>query len=51
VAAQPSVSRSDPGARDRHIALGARVTSAQEYLTVLTDPAGREYCLVNREPT
>jgi hypothetical protein len=40
----------DPEARDRHAALGARVTGAQEYWTVLTDPAGREYCLVGRDP-
>jgi hypothetical protein len=40
----------DPEARDRHVALGARVTGAQEYWTVLTDPAGREYCLVARDP-
>jgi hypothetical protein len=40
----------DPGARDRHVALGARVTGAQEHWTVLTDPAGREYCLVTRDP-
>jgi hypothetical protein len=40
----------DPRARDRHVALGARVTGAQEYWTVLTDPAGREYCLVARDP-
>ena len=40
----------DPGARDRHVALGARVTAALEYWTVLVDPAGREYCLIGREP-
>jgi Glyoxalase-like domain len=40
----------DQEARDRHVALGARVAGAQEYWTVLTDPAGREYCLVNRDP-
>ena len=40
----------DQEARDRHVALGARVTRAQEYWTVLTDPAGREYCLVARDP-
>jgi len=40
----------DPGARDRHVALGARVTAALEYWTVLADPAGREYCLVGRDP-
>ena len=40
----------DAGARDRHVALGARVTGEQPYWTVLTDPAGREYCLVRRAP-
>jgi len=40
----------DAGARDRHVALGARVTAAQEHWTVLADPAGREYCLVGRPP-
>src|ERR1700722_7862795 len=37
-------------ARDRHVALGARVAATRQYWTVLTDPAGREYCLVGREP-
>jgi len=40
----------DTGARDRHVALGARVTGAQEYWTVLSDPAGLAYCLVARDP-
>lgn len=40
----------DPLARDRHVALGARVTAALEYWTVLTDPVGHVYCLVNRDP-
>jgi hypothetical protein len=40
----------DAGARDRHVALGARVSAELEHWTVLADPAGREYCLVNREP-
>jgi Glyoxalase-like domain len=40
----------DRGALDRHVALGARVTGTQQYWTVLTDPAGREYCLVGRDP-
>jgi hypothetical protein len=40
----------DPLALDRHVALGARVAAAQQYWTVLTDPAGRGYCLVGREP-
>jgi hypothetical protein len=40
----------DAGALDRHVALGARVTGVQQYWTVLTDPAGHEYCLVGRDP-
>ena len=40
----------DPLARDRHVALGARVTTTRQYWTVLSDPAGREYCLVTRAP-
>jgi hypothetical protein len=40
----------DAGARDRHVALGARVTGAEQYWTVLADPAGLAYCLVNRDP-
>jgi hypothetical protein len=40
----------DAAARAGHIALGARVASAQQYWTVLTDPAGQVYCLVNRDP-
>jgi len=40
----------DPLALDRHVALGAQVAATQQYWTVLTDPAGREYCLVGREP-
>ena len=40
----------DAAALDRHVALGARVTGTQEYWTVLTDPVGREYCLVGRSP-
>jgi hypothetical protein len=40
----------NPLALDRHVALGARVTATQQYWTVLTDPAGREYCLVGRDP-
>ncbi|HEX7160243.1 MAG TPA: VOC family protein [Trebonia sp.] len=41
---------SDTGARDRHVALGARVTGAQEYWTVLAGPADLVYCLVARDP-
>ncbi len=40
----------DPRALGLHVALGARVTATQQYWTVLTDPAGREYCLVGRDP-
>jgi hypothetical protein len=40
----------DQEAVSRHAALGARVTGAHRHWTVLTDPAGREYCLVSREP-
>jgi hypothetical protein len=40
----------DPLARDRHVALGARVSATRQYWTVLADPAGREYCLVGRDP-
>jgi hypothetical protein len=32
------------------LALGASVTAALEYWTVLADPAARAYCLVNRNP-
>jgi hypothetical protein len=39
----------DEGARARHVALGARVADAQQYWTVLADPAERVYCLVNRD--
>jgi hypothetical protein len=31
-----------------HVGLGARVAGTHEFWTVLTDPAGREYCLVTR---
>jgi Glyoxalase-like domain len=40
----------DSDAERRHTALGARVTAKQQHWTVLTDPAGREYCLVGRDP-
>jgi hypothetical protein len=40
----------DTGALERHVSLGARVTTALRYWTVLTDPGSREYCLVNRDP-
>lgn len=34
----------------QHVALGARVAGTFAHWTVLTDPAGREYCLVSRDP-
>ncbi len=34
----------------RHVALGARITGTFPHWTVLADPGGREYCLVNRDP-
>lgn len=34
----------------RHVALGAKIISALSSWTVLADPAGREYCLVGRDP-
>jgi len=40
----------DTGALDRHVSLGAHVVATLQYWTVLTDPAGHEYCLVNRSP-
>jgi hypothetical protein len=40
----------DARAVSRHAALGARVTERFPFWTVLADPAGREYCLVQREP-
>lgn len=40
----------DEQAVSRHAALGAQVASTFAYWTVLADPAGREYCLVAREP-
>jgi Glyoxalase-like domain len=40
----------DPAVVTAHVALGAHVTTKGEHWTVLADPAGREYCLVNRDP-
>jgi Glyoxalase-like domain len=46
----------DLGCTDRdatvawHVGLGARVADEHQYWTVLTDPAGHEYCLVGRPP-
>ena len=42
---------SDRGAEtDRHEALGATVEAVREHWTVLRDPAGRRYCLTDRDP-
>lgn len=42
---------SDRGAEtDRHVALGATVEAVREHWTVLADPAGRRYCLTDRDP-
>jgi hypothetical protein len=38
------------GVVSRHASLGARVTGRFPFWTVLADPAGREYCLVERDP-
>ncbi|HYN65749.1 MAG TPA: VOC family protein [Ornithinibacter sp.] len=35
----------------RHVAAGARVGQARAGWTVMTDPAGRVYCLTDRSPT
>ena len=35
----------------RHLAAGARVVEARDGWTVMTDPAGRVYCLTDRSPT
>ena len=40
----------DPGAKARHVGLGARLVAERQYWTVLADPAGNEYCLIGREP-
>ena len=40
----------DPGAQARHESLGARLVARRQYWTVLTDPAGNEYCLIDRGP-
>lgn len=39
-----------PAETDRHVALGARVERVREHWTVLADPAGRRYCLTDRDP-
>ena len=55
VPGQPVRAHADFGCTDEkavawHVSLGARVMGTFSYWTVLTGPAGREYCLVNREP-
>jgi Glyoxalase-like domain len=40
----------DPEAAARHINLSARALARQPHWTVLADPAGREYCLIDRPP-
>jgi len=39
----------DPDAVNRHVTLGAHVVRTFDYWTVLSDPVGRDYCLVNRD--
>ncbi len=34
----------------RHVALGADVTTDEEFWTVLSDPAGLAYCITDRDP-
>jgi Glyoxalase-like domain len=34
----------------RHVALGAKVEAVREEWTVLRDPAGRVYCVTDRDP-
>lgn len=36
--------------RDVHLAAGAEAVSQQEHWTVMHDPAGRTYCLTDRQP-
>lgn len=38
------------GVTAAHVAAGARVVLEEDWWTVLADPAGRQYCLVAREP-
>ncbi len=39
-----------PAETARHVALGARVERVRARWTVLVDPAGRRYCLTDRDP-
>ena len=50
VAGHVDLGCADEHALSLHVGLGARVVGAHPYWTVLADPAGREYCLVDREP-
>ncbi|MBW0255008.1 VOC family protein [Cellulomonas sp. PS-H5] len=52
VRAHPDLACSDRRAETvRHVALGATVEAVRERWTVLRDPAGRRYCLTDRDPT
>lgn len=42
--------RDRAASRDVHVAAGAEVVSEQEFWTVMHDPAGRTYCLTDRQP-
>ncbi len=52
----PSSAHLDLGTTDRdaetrrHVGLGARVVAEEEFWTVLADPAGLAYCIVDRDP-
>ena len=48
--AHVDVGCADEQAIARHVALGGQVTGTHAHWTVLADPAGREYCLVRRDP-
>jgi hypothetical protein len=48
--AHADIGRTDDLAIEAHVRLGARVVATHPHWTVLTDPAGREYCLVTRDP-
>ena len=40
----------DAGIVARHVRLGATVSATFPHWTVLTDPAGQRYCLIDRPP-
>jgi hypothetical protein len=52
----PTTAHLDVGTSDReaevrrHVALGARVLTEEEFWTVLADPAGLRYCITDRDP-